>query len=207
MFNNEKKLLTNDNMEKPDEGVLKKARSSMREKKSKQRLNIKQISAIASACAVLLVLIICIPFMLPASSAMSFVYNSDLYEEEIESISSFNEIENFDILHFNTSDLTTKYIYNNSIVLLEEYSTSGNTHIKMLVKFDDNCRGLSFQKEEEYTANMQNSKESVICKTSILYSENCDNVCVNFTKHEFSYYVLLVGETSNWQKFIEQLLN
>lgn len=69
----ENDILNNKNLDAPDENVLSKAKSILPDKKKHYKLNKKQIFAIASVCAAILIIVICIPLMIPAQGDLEYV--------------------------------------------------------------------------------------------------------------------------------------
>ena len=56
----ENDIFNNKNLDAPDENVLSKAKSILPNKKKRYKLNKNQIYAIASVCAAILIIVICI---------------------------------------------------------------------------------------------------------------------------------------------------
>ena len=139
----ENDILNNKNLDAPDENVLSKAKSILPDKKKYYKLNKKQIFAIASVCAAILIIVICIPLMIPAQDDLEYVKNEDLHVNELESIDSFNKDTGKSILHFGSNTYTLEYSYKNKTMFIEEYSSVNDSSIALLVEITGNTDKFS----------------------------------------------------------------
>lgn len=114
----ENDIFNNKNLDAPDENVLSKAKSILPNKKKRYKLNKNQIYAIASVCAAILIIVICIPLMIPAQGDLEYVRNKDLQVNELESIDSFNKDTGKSILHFGSNTSALEYSYKIKLCLL-----------------------------------------------------------------------------------------
>ena len=195
----EKEFLDNTNLEAPDECVLSKAKSAMPQKNRCAKINSRQLFAIISSCAIVFVIIICIPFMLPAKSNFEIIRDTDLERTEIVSIADYNIKENHNILSFDSNDITYKYSYKGTTVLLEEYTTLMDTNIVLLVKLNDTTKNLIFEKEESYI------QYSISDKT-VQWSNVENTIYVTCTYDGYTYYIKMTGNISDWQNLINEFL-
>ena len=91
MYKIDKEIMTNNNLDKPNKDVLEKAKSIMPEKKVRWNINARQIMALSTSLVIIIVMIVCIPFMLPANNGNKIIPNSELSIKFIESIEDFNK--------------------------------------------------------------------------------------------------------------------
>lgn len=202
----EKEILDNKNLEAPDYDVLSKAKSAMPQKKNRVRLNVKQFWAIFSSCAIVIVVLICIPLMLPANTGMNFVNNMDLICEQIESIQSYNDCENADILYFKSNYKSNKYIYKGKTVLLEEFSSINDSEIVMLVKLNKNSDNSIFEKEEEYNEFLTYNQNYSVSDKTIYWNAVENQIYVYFAYENNTYYIKISDNINDWQNLLNEFL-
>lgn len=208
MYKTDKKILTNKNLEQPDKTVLEKAKSIM-PTKAQRKMNSRQIIALASSIAVIIAVIVCIPFMLPAQQAQESIPTSELSVITVESIEDFSKENGLNILYFADGEQTMAYTYNNEIVFIEEKCVVNGVNATLLVKISDNCKGLSFEKEIEYAELLSNSKEYVFFETVVYVAETKEFDILAFSKDSNQYYISLShnGNGDYWKTILEKFLN
>lgn len=203
----DKDILNNKNLDAPTDNVLHKAKSILPQKKQAAKFNSKQIIAFVSACAVILVVIICIPFMMPANNELPFVKNTDLEIKEMESIDIYNKNENEQLLHFDSCEASYQYIYCGKTVFIEEVSLQNDVKITLLVEFIENTIDYIFEKQNEYL-NFLNATESCDIGNIVVYwFDNGDIICLTFNHNGYKYYMKIDDNSLNWQELLKNLLN
>lgn len=208
MYKNEKKILTNQNLEQPGIAVLEKAKSIM-PAKPRRKMNARQIIALASSVAVIIAVIVCIPFMLPARQSQTIISMAELSAINVESIADFIRENGLDIQYFADAEQTTAYTYNHAIVLMEQKCTVYGTDITVLVRISEHCKGLSFEKEREYADLLSNAMEYELSESVVEVAEADATVFLTFQKDQNRYYMSLSqkGNDVDWKTIIEIFLN
>lgn len=208
MYKNEKKILTNQNLEQPGKTVLEKAKSIM-PAKPRRKMNARQIIALASSVAVIIAVIVCIPFMLPARQAQTIISTAELSAINVESIADFIRENGLDIQYFADAEQTTAYTYNHAIVLMEQKCTVYGTDITVLVRISEHCKGLSFEKEREYADLLSNAMEYELSESVVEVAEADATVFLTFQKDQNRYYMSLSqkGNDVDWKEILENFLN
>ena len=197
----EKEIFDNINLDAPDKSILDRAKSSMPEKRIR-KLNSRQIFAIVSSCITVLVVLICIPFMNPASNDMPVIKTDELQSVQIQSIA-----ENYPpLFSFGSNYLTTEYLYNNTTVFIEEFSKINNTNVVLLVRFKDNYDNLLFQKQEDYSAFLTNAHELQLLDKKILWFKVNEKIYLYFSNQNFDYYAVLSDDINDWVNFLKDFL-
>lgn len=208
MYKEDNKILRNKNLEQPDKTVLEKAKSIM-PAKPRRKMNSRQIVALATSLAVIVSVIVCIPFMLPAQQAQENIPTSKLSVKIVESLEDFNKDNGLNILYFTDNKQTIAYTYNNAIVFIEEKCVVNGVNVNLLIKINDNCKGLSFEKEVEYSKLLSNAVEYMLSETIVYIVETEDYNFLTFSKDSNQYYISLsrYGNGDSWKTILEILLN
>ena len=208
MYKEDNKILRNKNLEQPDKTVLEKAKSIM-PAKPRRKMNSRQIVALATSLAVIVAVIVCIPFMLPAQQAQENIPTSKLSVKIVESLEDFSKDNELNILYFTDSKRTIAYTYNNAIVFIEEKCEVNGVNVNLLIKINDNCKGLSFEKEVEYSKLLSNAMEYMLSGTIVYIVETEDYNFLTFSKDSNQYYISLsrYGNGDSWKTILEILLN
>lgn len=208
MYNNDKKIIENKNLEMPAESVLEKARAALPEKKEKRRVNRKLIFAIASSFVVIIAVIVSIPYMMPANRALDFVYTSQMQAESIGSVKDYNEIEKTNILCFDESYKrivpAVKYVYDGKTAFIEEKCSIDEVEVSLLVKFYKNFTDCLFEKEEEYMAALNANTE--INGIDVFFSENEERMHLFFVVGDLKYYIKISDKSADWEKIVKEFL-
>lgn len=203
----DKDILNNKNLDAPTDNVLHKAKSILPQKKQVAKFNSKQVIAFVSACAVILVVIICIPFMMPANNDLPFVKNTDLEIKELESIDIYNKSENKQLLCFDTCEASYQYIYCGKTVFIEEVSYQNDAKITLLVEFVENTVGYVFEKQNEYLDFLNGTESCDIDNNVVYWFDNGNIIYLTFNHNDYNYYMKIDNNSLNWQELLKKILN
>ena len=209
MYKIDKEIMTNNNLDKPNKDVLEKAKSIMPEKKVRWNINARQITALATSLVIIIVMIVCIPFMLPANNGNKIIPNSELSIKFIESIEDFNKANDLNILYFETSEQVMVYAYQGIDIFVEEKCVVDGLNVMLLVKVNNNCNDISFEKETEYVELLNYANEYIISGTMVYVSKTSKIVFMSFTKDSYRYYISLLNDKNDdtWITILEKFLN
>ena len=209
MYKIDKEIMTNNNLDKPNKDVLEKAKSIMPEKKVRWNINARQIMALSTSLVIIIVMIVCIPFMLPANNGNKIIPNSELSIKFIESIEDFNKANDLNILYFETSEQVMVYAYQGIDIFVEEKCVVDGLNVMLLVKVNNNCNDISFEKETEYVELLKYTNEYIISGTMVYVSKTSKIVFMSFTKDSYRYYISLLNDKNDdtWITILEKFLN
>lgn len=209
MYKIDKEIMTNNNLDKPNKDVLEKAKSIMPEKKVRWNINARQITALSTSLVIIIVMIVCIPFMLPANNGNKIIPNSELSIKFIESIEDFNKANDLNILYFETSEQVMVYAYQGIDIFVEEKCVVDGLNVMLLVKVNNNCNDISFEKETEYVELLKYTNEYIISDTMVYVSKTSKIVFMSFTKDSYRYYISLLNDKNDdtWITILEKFLN
>ena len=209
MYKIDKEIMTNNNLDKPNKDVLEKAKSIMPEKKVRWNINARQITALSTSLVIIIVMIVCIPFMLPANDGNKIIPNSELSIKFIESIEDFNKADDLNILYFETSEQVMVYAYQGIDIFVEEKCVVDGLNVMLLVKVNNNCNDISFEKETEYVELLKYTNEYIISGTMVYVSKTSKIVFMSFTKDSYRYYISLLNDKNDdtWITILEKFLN
>ena len=209
MYKIDKEIMTNNNLDKPNKDVLEKAKSIMPEKKVRWNINARQITALATSLVIIIIMIVCIPFMLPANDGNKIIPNSELSIKFIESIEDFNKANDLNILYFETSEQVMVYAYQGIDIFVEEKCVVDGLNVMLLVKVNNNCNDISFEKETEYVELLNYANEYIISGTMVYVSKTSKIVFMSFTKDSYRYYISLLNDKNDdtWITILEKFLN
>lgn len=209
MYKTDKKIIANNNLDKPDKYVLEKARSIMPQKRVCRKINAKQITALAASCFVIIAIIVCIPFMLPANDGAQNIPNSELSIKFIESIDDFNKANDLNILCFGTGEQIMLYEYNDTGVFVEEKCVVSGISATLLVKLNSSFNHLIFEKETKYIEQLDDASEHIVSGTLVYVSKTSQAVILSFKKDSYMYYMSLSNYEHDdaWLTILENFLN
>ena len=209
MYKIDKEIMTNNNLDKPNKDVLEKAKSIMPEKKVRWNINARQITALSTSLVIIIVMIVCIPFMLPANNGNKIIPNSELSIKFIESIEDFNKANDLNILYFETSEQVMVYAYQGIDIFVEEKCVVDGLNVMLLVKVNNNCNDISFEKETEYVELLNYANEYILSGTMVYVSKTSKIVFMSFTKDSYRYYISLLNDKNDdtWITILEKFLN
>ena len=209
MYKIDKEIMTNNNLDKPNKDVLEKAKSIMPEKKVRWNINARQITALSTSLVIIIVMIVCIPFMLPANNGNKIIPNSELSIKFIESIEDFNKANDLNILYFETSEQVMVYAYQGIDIFVEEKCVVDGLNVMLLGKVNNNCNDISFEKETEYVELLKYTNEYIISGTMVYVSKTSKIVFMSFTKDSYRYYISLLNDKNDdtWITILEKFLN
>ena len=197
MYKIDKEIMTNNNLDKPNKDVLEKAKSIMPEKKVRWNINARQITALSTSLVIIIVMIVCIPFMLPANNGNKIIPNSELSIKFIESIEDFNKANDLNILYFETSEQVMVYAYQGIDIFVEEKCVVDGLNVMLLVKVNNNCNDISFEKETEYVELLNYANEYILSGTMVYVSKTSKIVFMSFTKDSYRYYISLLNDKND----------
>lgn len=203
----ENDILNNKNLDAPDENELSKAKSILPDKKKHYKLNKKQIFAIASVCVAILIIVICIPLMIPAQGDLEYVKNEDLQVNELESIDSFNKATSNSILHFGSNTYALEYSYKNKTMFIEEYSSVNDSSIALLVEITGNTAGFIFEKPDEYSKKLIDTKEYRIAEKVFFWTEYDDAIYLMLNYDGIIYYIKIENNLGDWKNTLNFFIN
>lgn len=203
----EEKLLKNKNMDMPPDSVLDKAKAEFSNDNAKRKINYKRVVACSSILLAILIIAICIPMMIPHNSAMEYVTNDMLTVERIGSIADYNDENKTAILHFDERNFSDSYVYDGKVVFLEEVSTIDNTNAVLLIELKKNSIDRIYQKPERFNEKLLTPAKTVIGGFTVFYSTDETDFYATFSDDDFTYYIKLSGEISDWELFLKKLIN
>ena len=209
MLNDEKKILNNSSMEAPDKSVLDKARSQMdTPKTNKKRVWKNVLITFASLAVTALILVMCIPAMLPANSGdPNYIALDEMTTENIVSIEEYNAEKNTAILHFDNANSSTAYIYNGKIMIIEEKSISNGTAVSTLVVFAENTLSYSFEILDNQAPILPNSTYHSIDGVGVKVSTSDGKTYLHFSIDNYAYYLQIDGTNTDWQTIFNDFVN
>ena len=79
----------------------------------------------------------------------------------------------------------------------------------LLVKVNNNCNDISFEKETEYVELLKYTNEYIISGTMVYVSKTSKIVFMSFTKDSYRYYISLLNDKNDdtWITILEKFLN
>lgn len=206
----DKKVMNNENMPMPCEGALDGAMDEMSKKKTKKPFSWRKFLPIMATCVAVLVVIACIPAMIPANSEMPYTHvaDDDIQIEVGESIKEYGNIK-----HFSQQPIEAKtYRYGNNICFAQETFNMDGVAVDYIVQLDDFI-GYRFAMKEEFLRNLNGGNYEYIDEYVVLYKQDGDVVYVYITSN-LDYEYMLTLDYSNvdsdhmggWKDIIEELL-
>lgn len=214
MFEDEKKILKHDSLESPPKEVLDSARGEMashRAKSNKKRIWRNVLISFASLAVTALVLVMCMPYMMPANSSdPNYITIDEMTTENILSIEEYNTENGTNIHSFDTPTTATAYYYEGKIMIIEEKSKVGDVDVSALVLFAENTLSYNF----EILDNFGNKGAFVPNATLIhiggihLQKTNVnDCTFLTFSVDDYSYILEIQGENADWEEIFLDFLN
>lgn len=207
----DKKIIYNENLEQPRAESLDAAKSYLQENTEhrKTRFSRKTIASFATMGALLLVLVICIPLMLPAfQSDEFFIYTADLTVEEINSVADYNTSE---LLSFAESPTSCRVYYHNiQAVFVKEIRTIDGFTVTYLIKLKTTLdeRYVYELEDDFYLLKNGNVSNKTINGMNIEYIAANDSILIGIDYEGNSYYIKAddTSESADWERIIEKLL-
>jgi hypothetical protein len=203
-----KKILNNVNLEQPSETVLCDAKNYMEKNKyKKKRMSWKTVTALSTACALIITLCICIPLLIPARQEFEFITNDQLTSTTVDSVAKYASKNNKNILTFNVVPISALvYSYSGDDVLAQEELFLDDFKIFFLVKIDTD-RTRTYEKEElfypvsageVYTTNINGKDVRHILYEGELYIQLQNNEYMYYLKFSSTQYVA-------WEETLQKL--
>ena len=210
----DKQILCNENLQEPSPSVLNAAKAEMRKNSTpaRKRLAPSKIVAIATACVAVVVVICCIPFMMPFSddnfnkAPSSSAPDGD--KIAIDSIENFNQENDQSILTFSNvvSNSSYLYKYNEVETYCSETYIVDEITINLLVKLTSNNKEI-YHIEESFMLNLRGCQITEINGCVVQFNFRYDTyVFVQFEHNDYNYMIEMQGETSSWENILENFI-
>ena len=209
MLNDEKKILNNSSMEAPDKSVLDEARSQMdTPKTNKKRVWKNVLIAFASLAVTALILVMCIPAMLPANSGdPNYITIDQMGTENITSIAHYNEENGTNICHFDNASSCIAYYYDDKIMIVEECSISNGIEVSTLVVFCQNTLSYGFEILDNKAPILPNSTYQNIDGIGVQVSTSDGKTYLHFSIGNYGYYLSIDDTDTDWQTIFNDFVN
>ncbi len=228
----DKKIICNENLKTPDRAVLDAAKSEMNERKGRvlpvkngskksetanRRKRIPQLAAVLSCCVAVIVVLCCIPLMLPSdidTSDAPLVPTSPakLDKTAISSVSEFSVSQSLDILAFGNPIANSSFVYSSegkSVFCAESYALGG-ADVELLVRLDGSgdspAEDSSYAPEAEFMSHVKNAKSIVINSHTVKYSETDEGIFCVFERAGKVYMLKFGGDMEQWENILRDFI-
>ena len=209
MIKDEKKILNNSALEAPHKSVLDDARSQMDSKKASNKRILKNVLiSFASLALTALILVMCIPAMLPANSGNpSYITIDQMTTQGVTSLASYNQENGTDICHFDNASSSTAYYYDDKIMIVEECSVSNGIEVSTLVVFCQNTLSYGFEILDNKAPILPNSTYHNIDGIGVQVSTSSGKTYLHFSVGNYGYYLSIEGTNTDWQSIFNDFIN
>lgn len=209
MIKDEKKILNNSALEAPHKSVLDDARSQMDSKKASNKRILKNVLiSFASLALTALILVMCIPAMLPANSGdPNYITIDQMGIENITSIAQYNEENGADVCHFDNASSSTAYYYDDKIMIVEECSISNGIEVSTLVVFCQNTLSYGFEILDNKAPILPNSTYHNIDGIGVQVSTSDGKTHLHFSIGNYGYYLSIDDTDTDWQTIFNDFIN
>ena len=209
MIKDEKKILNNSALEAPHKSVLDDARSQMDSKKASNKRILKNVLiSFASLALTALILVMCIPAMLPANSGNpSYITIDQMTTQDVTSLASYNQENGTDICHFDNATNSTAYCYDGKIMIIEEKSVVNGIDVSTLVLFGENTLSYSFEILDNQAPILPNSTYHNIDGIGVQVSTSGGKTYLHFSVGNYGYYLSIEGTNTDWQTIFSDFIN
>ena len=209
MIKNEKKILNNSALEAPHKSVLDDARSQMDSKKASNKRILKNVLiSFASLALTALILVMCIPAMLPANSGdPNYITIDQMTTQGVTSLASYNQENGTDICHFDNATNSTAYCYDGKIMIIEEKSVVNDIDVSTLVLFGENTLSYSFEILDNQAPILPNSTYHDIDGIGVQVSTSGGKTYLHFSVGNYGYYLSIEGTNTDWQTIFSDFIN
>lgn len=209
MIKDEKKILNNDALETPDKSLLNDARSQMVSKKATNKRILKNaLISFASLAVTALVLVMCIPYMIPANNNdPNYVSIDEMITESITSIEQYNNENGTNIFHFDNAKDSTAYYYEDKVMIIEENSIVDDTAVSVLVLFCENTLSYNFEILNEQTPILPDTTQLNINGIAVQKSTSAGKTFLHFSVDNYKYYLEIAGANADWQTIFDEFVN
>ncbi len=205
----EKKILNSKALESPDKSVIDNARSQMdTPKTNKKRVWKNVLITFASLAVTALILVMCIPAMLPANSGdPNYITIDQMGTENITSIAHYNEENGADVCHFDNASSSTAYYYDDKIMIVEECSISNGIEVSTLVVFCQNTLSYGFEILDNKAPILPNSTYHNIDGIGVQVSTSDGKTYLHFSIGNYGYYLSIDDTNTDWQTIFNDFVN
>ena len=209
MIKDEKKILNNSALEAPHKSVLDDARSQMDSKKASNKRILKNVLiSFASLALTALIIVMCIPAMLPANSGNpSYITIDQMTTQDVTSLASYNQENGTDICHFDNASSSTAYYYDDKIMIIEEKSVVNDIDVSTLVLFCENTLSYSFEILDNQAPILPNSTYHNIDGIGVQVSTSSGKTYLHFSVGNYGYYLSIEGTNTDWQSIFNDFIN
>ena len=209
MIKDEKKILNNSALKAPHKSVLDDARSQMDSKKASNKRILKNVLiSFASLALTALILVMCIPAMLPANSGdPNYITIDQMGIENITSIAHYNEENGTNICHFDNASSCIAYYYDDKIMIVEECSISNGTAVSTLVVFAENTLSYGFEILDNQAPILPNSTYHNIDGIGVQVSTSDGKTHLHFSIGNYGYYLSIDDTDTDWQTIFNDFVN
>ncbi|MBR5174199.1 MAG: hypothetical protein IKW16_04555 [Clostridia bacterium] len=205
----EKKILNSKALESPDKSVIDNARSQMdTPKTNKKRVWKNVLITFASLAVTALILVMCIPAMLPANSGdPNYITIDQMGIENITSIAHYNEENGTNICHFDNASSSTAYYYDDKLMIVEECSISNGIEVSTLVVFCQNTLSYGFEILDNKAPILPNSTYHNIDGIGVQVSASDGKTYLHFSIGNYGYYLSIDDTNTDWQTIFNDFIN
>ena len=209
MIKDEKKILNNSALEAPHKSVLDDARSQMDSKRvSNKRILKNVLISFASLALTALILVMCIPAMLPANSGNpNYITIDQMTTQGVTSLASYNQENGTDICHFDNATNSTAYYYDDKIMIIEEKSVVNGIDVSTLVLFGENALSYGFEILDNQAPILPNSTYHDIDGIGVQVSTSDGKTYLHFSIDNYGYYLSIEGTNTDWQTIFNDFIN
>jgi hypothetical protein len=211
MFNDEKKILNSNSIEAPDKNVLDEARAHMGEQTRKtfnKRILKNVLVSFASFAVTVLILVMCIPAMLPANSGdPNYITLDEMTTKQMASIAEYNQENGTNIHHFDNGKDATAYYFEDKIMCIEEKAKAGNLDVKILVLFAENTLSYGFEILDNQAPILPDSTHHNIEGVGVQVSKSNQKTYLHFSVNNYEYYLEIDGTNADWQTIFNDFVN
>ena len=209
MIKDEKKILNNSALEAPHKSVLDDARSQMDSKRvSNKRILKNVLISFASLALTALILVMCIPAMLPANSGNpNYITIDQMTTQGVTSLASYNQENGTDICHFDNATNSTAYYYDDKIMIIEEKSVVNGIDVSTLVLFGENALSYGFEILDNQAPILPNSTYHSMDGIGVQVSTSDGKTYLHFSIDNYGYYLSIEGTNTDWQTIFNDFIN
>lgn len=181
--------------------VLDKAKAEMG--KSEKRVKKVRVAALASVCAVIIAVLVCLPVLLPHhAQEPQFVPNKNLSEIIIG-----REDLNEEIMFFDTKPQDSAlYEYNGKKVFYVEHCNIEGVSVDFIVKFAEGNGDYIFETEEDIWDNAPEELKTEELSGREMTFGIGDNTFIRFIDGGCEYFVTIEGNYPDWREFLQKYL-
>lgn len=209
MIKDEKKILNSDTLEMPNKSVIDDARSQMVSKRAINKHTLKNVLiSFATLAVTALVLVISIPYMIPANNNdPNYVSIDEMTVESIISVEQYNQEKGTNIFHFDNAKNSTAYYYEDKVMIIEENSIVNDTSVSVLVLFCENTLSYNFEILNDKAQILPDTTHHNINGIAVQKSTSAGKTFLHFSVDNYKYYLEIAGANADWQTIFDEFVN